>query len=53
MPAIRVRGLRTSYVAPRTTGRRSDDGDLWALLLWTAAGSILAVRLFRWDSAKT
>ena len=45
-------GLQYAF-DPRTTGLGFNGGDLWALLAWTVAGSILAVRLFRWDSAKT
>ena len=42
-------GLQYAF-DPRTTGLGFNGGDLRSLLLWTAAGSVLAVRLFRWDS---
>ena len=44
-------GLQYAF-DPRTTGLGFNGGDLWGLLVWTVVGSILAVRLFRWDSAK-
>ena len=44
-------GLQYAF-DPRTTGLGFNGGDLWALLAWTVAGSLLALRLFRWDSAK-
>ena len=37
---------------PRTTGLGFNGGDLWRQLAWTVAGSLLAVRLLRGDSAK-
>jgi hypothetical protein len=62
MPAIRVRDLRKSYGAIEavrgvgfdlcTTGLGFNARDLWSLLAWTVAGSVLAVRLFRWDPVK-
>jgi ABC-2 type transport system permease protein len=45
-------GLQYAF-DPRTTGLGFNGGDLWTLLAWTVAGSLLALRLFRWDSAKT
>ncbi|HEX3620703.1 MAG TPA: ABC transporter permease [Acidimicrobiales bacterium] len=45
-------GLQYAF-DPRTPGLGFNGGDLLGLLAWTVAGSILAVRLFRWDSAKT
>jgi ABC-2 type transport system permease protein len=45
-------GLQYAF-DPRTTGAGFNGGDLVALLVWTVVGSRLAVRLFRWDSAKT
>lgn len=44
-------GLQYAF-DPRTTGLGFNGGDLWSLLAWTVAGSVLAVRLFRWDSVK-
>lgn len=44
-------GLQYAF-DPRTTGLGFNGGDLWGLLAWTVAGSLLAVRLFRWDSVK-
>ncbi len=44
-------GLQYAF-DPRTTGLGFNGGDLWTLLAWTVAGSLLALRLFRWDSAK-
>ena len=44
-------GLQYAF-DPRTTGLGFNGGDLWGLLAWTVVGSVLAVRLFRWDSAK-
>jgi ABC-2 type transport system permease protein len=44
-------GLQYAF-DPRTTGLGFNGTDLWSLLAWTVAGSILAVRLFRWDSVK-
>jgi ABC-2 type transport system permease protein len=44
-------GLQYAF-DPRTAGLGFNGRDLWSLLAWTVAGSILAVRLFRWDSAK-
>lgn len=44
-------GLQYAF-DPRTAGLGFNGGDLWSLLAWTAAGSLLALRLFRWDSAK-
>jgi ABC-2 type transport system permease protein len=44
-------GLQYAF-DPRTTGLGFNGTDLWSLLAWTVAGSALAVRLFRWDSAK-
>ena len=44
-------GLQYAF-DPRTSGLGFNGGDLWALLAWTVAGSLLALRLFRWDSAK-
>lgn len=44
-------GLQYAF-DPRTTGLGFNGTDLWGLLAWTVAGSILAVRLFRWDSVK-
>ncbi|MGI8983382.1 MAG: ABC transporter permease [Acidimicrobiales bacterium] len=43
-------GLQYAF-DPRTTGLGFNGDDLWRLLAWTVAGSLLAVRLFRWDSA--
>lgn len=45
-------GLQYAF-DPRTTGLGFNGDDLWRLFAWTVAGSVLAVRLFRWDSAKT
>jgi len=45
-------GLQYAF-DPRTPGLGFNGPDLLVLLAWTAAGSILAVRLFRWESAKT
>ena len=45
-------GLQYAF-DPRTTGAGFNGGDLIALLAWTVVGSRLAVRLFRWDSAKS
>ena len=44
-------GLQYAF-DPRTTGLGFNGGDLWRLFAWTVAGAFLAVRLFRWDSAK-
>ena len=44
-------GLQYAF-DPRTNGLGFNGSDLWALLGWTVAGSLLAVRLFRWDSVK-
>ena len=44
-------GLQYAF-DPRTPGLGLNGGDLAALAAWTAVGSLLAVRLFRWDSAK-
>jgi ABC-2 type transport system permease protein len=44
-------GLQYAF-DPRTRGLGFNGGDLWALVAWTAVGSILALRLFRWDSVK-
>jgi ABC-2 type transport system permease protein len=44
-------GLQYAF-DPRTTGLGFNGGDLWSLLGWTVAGSLLALRLFRWDSVK-
>jgi ABC-2 type transport system permease protein len=44
-------GLQYAF-DPRTTGLGFNGGDLWGLLAWTVAGSVLALRLFRWDSVK-
>lgn len=43
-------GLQYAF-DPRTTGLGFNGDDLWRLLAWTVAGSLLAVRLFRWDSS--
>jgi ABC-2 type transport system permease protein len=45
-------GLQYAF-DPRTPGLGFNGGDLLVLLIWTAAGCLLAFRLFRWDSAKT
>lgn len=44
-------GLQYAF-DPRTRGLGFNGGDLAGLAGWTVAGSILAVRLFRWDSDK-
>ena len=44
-------GLQYAF-DPRTAGLGFNGGDPWRLLAWTVAGSLLAVRLFRWDSVK-
>jgi ABC-2 type transport system permease protein len=44
-------GLQYAF-DPRTSGLGMNGGDLLGLLAWTVAGSVLAVRLFRWDSVK-
>ena len=44
-------GLQYAF-DPRTTGLGFNGRDLWSLLAWTVAGSVLAVRLFRWDPVK-
>jgi ABC-2 type transport system permease protein len=44
-------GLQYAF-DPRTHGAGLNGGDLSGLLAWTVAGAVLAVRLFRWDSAK-
>jgi ABC-2 type transport system permease protein len=44
-------GLQYAF-DPRTRGLGFNGGDLSALAAWTVGGSILAVRLFRWDSDK-
>ncbi|MDQ3897618.1 MAG: ABC transporter permease [Actinomycetota bacterium] len=45
-------GLQYAF-DPRTTGLGLKGSDVWALVAWTVAGSLLALRLFRWDSART
>jgi ABC-2 type transport system permease protein len=45
-------GLQYAF-DPRTPGLGVNGGDLLVLLAWTVAGSLLALRFFRWDSAKT
>jgi ABC-2 type transport system permease protein len=45
-------GLQYAF-DPRTPGMGFNGGDLLVLLAWTIGGSLLAFRLFRWDSAKT
>lgn len=45
-------GLQYAF-DPRTGGLGFNGGDLLGLAAWTVAGSLLAVRLFRWDSART
>jgi ABC-2 type transport system permease protein len=45
-------GLQYAF-DPRTPGLGFNGADLLVLAAWTAAGSLLALRLFRWDSAKT
>ena len=44
-------GLQYAF-DPRTSGLGFKGSNLWRLLAWTVAGSVLAVRLFRWDSVK-
>ncbi len=44
-------GLQYAF-DPRTAGLGFNGGDLLGLLAWTAVGSLLALRLFRWDSLK-
>ncbi|HEV2761064.1 MAG TPA: ABC transporter permease [Acidimicrobiales bacterium] len=44
-------GLQYAF-DPRTTGLGFNARDLWSLLAWTVVGSVLAVRLFRWDPVK-
>ena len=44
-------GLQYAF-DPRTPGLGFNAGDLLGLLAWTVVGSVLAVRLFRWDSIK-
>lgn len=44
-------GLQYAF-DPRTTGLGFNGDDLWRLLAWTVAGSVLAVRLFRWDPVR-
>ena len=44
-------GLQYAF-DPRTPGLGFNGSDLSALLIWTLAASLLALRLFRWDSAK-
>ena len=44
-------GLQYAF-DPRTRGAGFNGGDLATLAAWTVAGSILAVRLFRWDPVK-
>jgi ABC-2 type transport system permease protein len=43
-------GLQYAF-DPRTAGLGFNGGDLGALVAWTGAGLVLALRLFRWDSA--
>ncbi len=50
-PAIRADGLQDAF-DPRTTGLGFNGVDLWGLLAWTVVGSVLALRLFRWESVK-
>ncbi len=45
-------GLQYAF-DPRTTGLGFNGSDLAGLAVWTVAGSLLALRLFRWDSART
>jgi ABC-2 type transport system permease protein len=45
-------GLQYAF-DPRTPGLGFNGGDLVVLLAWAVAGSLLAFRFFRWDSAKT
>jgi ABC-2 type transport system permease protein len=45
-------GLQYAF-DPRTRGLGFNGGDVLGLLAWTVAGSLLAFRLFRWDSAKS
>ncbi len=44
-------GLQYAF-DPRTTGLGLNGGDLWALFAWAVAGSVLALRFFRWESVK-
>jgi ABC-2 type transport system permease protein len=44
-------GLQYAF-DPRTTGLGLNGGDLWGLLAWAVAGSVLALRFFRWTSDK-
>jgi ABC-2 type transport system permease protein len=44
-------GLQYAF-DPRTTGPGFNGGDLIGLLVWTVVGSLLAIRFFRWDTAK-
>ena len=44
-------GLQYAF-DPRTAGLGFNGGDLWGLLAWTVAGTLLALRFFRWDSVK-
>lgn len=44
-------GLQYAF-DPRTPGLGFNGADLWVLLAWTVGGSLLALRLFRWDSVK-
>jgi len=43
-------GLQYAF-DPRTSGMGFNAGDLWTLVAWTVVGSLLALRLFKWDSA--
>ena len=45
-------GLQYAF-DPRTRGLGFNGADVLGLLAWTVAGSLLAFRLFRWDSAKS
>ncbi len=42
-------GLQYAF-DPRTTGMGMNGGDLWGLFAWAVAGSVLALRFFRWTS---
>ena len=44
-------GLQYAF-DPRTAGLGFNGGDLWGLLAWTVACTLLALRFFRWDSVK-